>query len=247
MTSPTPIPDWQLPPGVDRGLWDYLHSNEMVGGYDAHMALSPLAAADISYCESHFPTPGSLVDLGCGTGRLTQHFARRGFSCLGVDLSEEMLAAARANPVPNAEYLQANLVDLAPLPDAAFDYAACLFSTLGMIRGADNRTAALQSAYRVLKPGGHLVLHVHNRRFYPIALRTLRSGDIAMSQAYGGAKLSLYHYTRREAISLLKRTGFDVQNISPIGVRSTSGLSRPWLLPRLRAYGYLIAARKRTA
>src|SRR5205814_6229958 len=23
------IPDWQLPPGVDRGLWDYLHSGEM--------------------------------------------------------------------------------------------------------------------------------------------------------------------------------------------------------------------------
>ena len=27
-------PDWQLPPGVDRGLWDYLHSGEMVSGYD---------------------------------------------------------------------------------------------------------------------------------------------------------------------------------------------------------------------
>ena len=31
------IPDWQLPPGVDRGLWDYLHAGEMVAGYDEQM------------------------------------------------------------------------------------------------------------------------------------------------------------------------------------------------------------------
>ena len=34
------IPDWQLPPGVDRGLWDYLHSGEMVRGYDGQVAAS---------------------------------------------------------------------------------------------------------------------------------------------------------------------------------------------------------------
>ena len=28
------LPDWQLPPGVDRGLWDYLHADDMVAGYD---------------------------------------------------------------------------------------------------------------------------------------------------------------------------------------------------------------------
>ena len=36
-----PTPDWQLPPGVDRGLWDYLHSTGMVAGYDDQMAASP--------------------------------------------------------------------------------------------------------------------------------------------------------------------------------------------------------------
>ena len=32
------IPDWQLPEGVDRGLWDYLHAGDMVAGYDEQMA-----------------------------------------------------------------------------------------------------------------------------------------------------------------------------------------------------------------
>src|SRR6188472_3495074 len=97
-TIPLPmIPDWQLPPGVDRGLWDYLHSGDVVRGYDGQMAASPLARADVAFCERAFPTPGRLVDLGCGTGRLCVHFAAKGCGCVGVDLSDEMLAKAREN------------------------------------------------------------------------------------------------------------------------------------------------------
>src|ERR1700739_1276530 len=91
------IPDWQLPPGVDRGLWDYLHATDMVTGYDEQMRASHLARADVTFCERAFPSPGKLVDLGCGTGRLCVHFAAKGYECVGVDLSEEMLAKARDN------------------------------------------------------------------------------------------------------------------------------------------------------
>ena len=52
------IPDWQLPPGVDRGLWDYLHAADVAAGYDEQVRASPLAAADVAFCEKAFPTPG---------------------------------------------------------------------------------------------------------------------------------------------------------------------------------------------
>src|SRR4051794_19905937 len=104
------IPDWQLPAGVDRGLWDYLHSTEMVSGYDAQMAASPLAAQDIAFCEKHFKQ-GSLLDLGCGTGRLCHHFAKKGFACTGVDLSDAMLEQARTMP-SNVNWVKANIVEL---------------------------------------------------------------------------------------------------------------------------------------
>src|SRR5438132_10844022 len=126
------IPDWQLPEGVDRGLWDYLHSSEMVRGYDEQMTASPLARADVAFCEKAFPTPGRLVDLGCGTGRLCLHFTAKGFECVGVDLSEEMLAKARENAATKTSglsFVTANIVDLSELPDKGFDYAVCLFST----------------------------------------------------------------------------------------------------------------------
>ena len=73
------VPDWQLPAGVDRGLWDYLHAADMVAGYDEQMRASPLAGADVAFCARAFPAAGRLLDLGCGTGRLCAHFAAQGF------------------------------------------------------------------------------------------------------------------------------------------------------------------------
>lgn len=243
------LPDWQLPPGVDRGLWDYLHAGEMVAGYDAQMAASPLAAADVAFCERWFEAPGRLLDLGCGTGRLCLHFAAKGHECVGVDLSGEMLATARANAAADGvavEWVRANLLELDNLPAGSFDSAACLFSTLGMVRGADNRAKVVATASRLLRPGGRFALHVHNRYFARLGLaRTVGqwwrtqlggpdAGDITMSQAYGGAPLTLHHFTRRGAIGLLTAAGFAVREVLPVG---TDG-RRAWPTPRV--YGWLL-------
>jgi SAM-dependent methyltransferase len=240
------IPDWQLPPGVDRGLWDYLHSGEMVAGYDAQMAACPLARRDVAFCERAFPAPGRLLDLGCGTGRLCARFARKGYECVGADLSPEMLAKARANADAagvSVEWVSANLVDLDGLADASFDYAACLFSTLGMVRGEDNRRAAVGSVRRVLKPGGRFVLHAHNRYFTRLGWAGLRSGDITMSQAYAGAPLTLHHFSRGEVMGLLRSAGFRVTRVEAVADGDTP-LSVPWLWGWRRAYGYLLLAER---
>jgi SAM-dependent methyltransferase len=234
-------PDWQLPPGVDRGLWDYLHSAEMVAGYDDAMAVSALATVDVAFCEAHFAKPGRFVDLGCGTGRLAKHFAAKGYDCLGIDLSDEMLVAARRDPTTAAKFEIGNLTDLTAIADGSFDYAACLFSTLGMIRGEPNRRKALAEARRILKPGGTFVVHVHNRYFVrELGLRGFRNADLTMPQAYGGAALTLTHFSRRSIGRWLRDAGFAVTAVQPV---ATDGpLRRPWLLPGLRAYGYLVAA-----
>jgi len=242
------IPDWQLPPGVDRGLWDYLHADEMVATYDEQMRVSPLAAADVAFCERVFSTTGKLVDLGCGTGRLCVHFAGKGYDCVGVDLSDEMLAKARENE-PRVSWVKGNLVDLAELPTASFDYAACLFSTLGMVRGAENRAKVVANAFRLLKPGGRFVLHAHNRYFgglgtsrvlgqrWKTLLASATAGDITMSQAYGGAPLTLHHFTQREVTGLLEAAGFAVRELFAIGDDGQPATGS-------RVYGWLVWAER---
>ena len=253
-------PDWQLPPGVDRGLRDYFASAEMVRGYDEQMAASALAAADIAFCEAAFPSPGRLVDLGCGTGRLAVHFAARGFDCVGVDLSDAMLTQARANAAArgvSVEWHAGNLVELGGLPTASFDFAASLFSSLGMVRGADHRSAAVAEVARLLKPGGRFVLHVHNRYFRGLgwrrvladavktAMKRPRAGDVTMPQAYAGAPLTLHHFTRLSAVGLLGAHGLRVVSVNAVSV---TGRVRPaaWR-DTLSAYGYLLLAERTTA
>ncbi len=245
------IPDWQLPPGVDRGLWDYLHASQMVVNYDEQMHTSPLAGADVAYCERVFRTPGRLLDLGCGTGRLCRALAPKGFACVGVDLSEDMLAKAREfDPANRVEWVQANLVELETFTPESFDYAACLFSTLGMIRGHENRRRVLANARRMLKPTGSLVLHAHNRYFRGLGfsrvcgqfVRSLtnraNAGEVTMLQAYGGAPLTLHHFRYRDAVRLLAETGFRVRECVPL----TETATRPRWPQCVNAYGWLFHA-----
>ena len=56
-------------------------------------------------------TPGSVLDAGCGTGRVALELARRGVEVVGVDVDESMLATARANG-PGVEWLRHDLTTL---------------------------------------------------------------------------------------------------------------------------------------
>lgn len=230
------VPDWQLPPGVDRGLHDYIHSAEMAAGYDAQMASSLLAQTDIRFCEQHFQ-PGRLIDIGCGTGRLCRHFSPRGFECIGVDLSDEMLAAAKAAET-GTTWIKSNIVEMREFEDCSFENAACLFSTLGMVRGGHHRAAVIRNVYRILKPGGVFVLHAHNRWFGGLGWRRFRTDEFTMPQAYGGAPLTIHHFSKREVRVMLDHSGFSIREVKPICTNEKPALW-PW-----RVYGYLTAAVK---
>lgn len=259
----TPAPaDWQLPPGVGRGLWEYVNDSALARSYDASLAGSSLLETDLRFADRLFDRPGRLVDLGCGTGRLLLHFAPRGFWGVGVDLSEEMLRVTREKGAAaglSVHLLRANLVQLDGLADESFDYAACLFSTLGMVAGADNRRRVVGHAYRLLRPGGRFLLHVHNRWFNawdPQGRRWLMgnalaslagratAGDRVMPTHQGIAGLTLHVFTRREAVRLLRQTGFRLREVRPVSLRADGRLPAPWWFGWLRSYGYLLAAER---
>jgi SAM-dependent methyltransferase len=248
-------PDWQLPDGVDRGLWDYIRNDRVAREYDDALAGSPLMAVDVEYARRQFLAagPGRLIDLGCGSGRLLIPMARAGFRYTGVDLSTAMLDVVREKAtqagVP-VDLIEANLVALDEIADRSFDSAACLFSTLGMIRGRANRHRFLCHVHRLLTDKGVFVVHVHNACYrFGIGLGRKGSepGDRTMPQHRGGAELTLHHFRWQELAGDLLSAGFVIDDSLPVGVRNDGTLACPWLLPRYRAHGYLVRARKPVA
>jgi SAM-dependent methyltransferase len=253
-----PLPQWKLPAGVTRGLWEYVHSRSIAFDYDTYFADYELFEFDEQVISRHFRTPGLVADLGCGTGRALAPLCRRGFRGLAIDLSENMLAvvrekAARENlPI---ECLRANLVEL-DLPENSVDYAICLFSTLGMIQGRANRQRVLDATRRMLRPGGVFVLHVHNywwnlydpRGPWRLTMNYLRAkaiGDVEPGDRYfhyrGVQNMFLHVFTRRELAASLRRAGFRICEFIPLDARRKRELRWPWLVSSLRATGWIVA------
>ncbi|MGB3834002.1 MAG: metalloregulator ArsR/SmtB family transcription factor [Mesorhizobium sp.] len=99
----------------------------------------------------------SMLDLGTGTGRLLEIFAplyRRG---VGIDLSREMLAVARANldkaGISNVQVRQGDIF-APPVERDAFD----LVTMHQVLHYLDDPARAIREAARLLRPSGRLVI-----------------------------------------------------------------------------------------
>jgi SAM-dependent methyltransferase len=93
--------------------------------------------------------PGSLLDIGCGTGAYTELVAGHGWTTTGVDLSEDMLRRARERGL---EVVQADASRL-PFDDASFDAVLSMWTHTDV----DDFGAVVLEIARVLRPGGPFV------------------------------------------------------------------------------------------
>lgn len=109
-----------------------------------------LAAADL-------PADVRVLDAGCGTGHTALAFAPHVAEVVGVDLTEAMLAQARAlarrRGLANLSFQRGD-VERLPFPDGAFDLVTSRYSA----HHYPHPAAALREFARVLRPGGALLL-----------------------------------------------------------------------------------------
>ena len=104
----------------------------------------------------------SVLDIGCGSGRLTVELALRGAAVTGIDVSDARLAAARIRADEAgvaARFLHADMT--APLPFADAELAAAVSRLALMI--APDPVAVLRETARVVVPGGPIVTAVWAR------------------------------------------------------------------------------------
>lgn len=258
----TDRPHWQLPRGVTRGIWEYVHSDSVADDYDSYFAQNQLFDFDQQVIVDRVTSRGEagdwVVDLGCGTGRVLVHLARRGFTGLAVDLSEPMLENVQQKAEEESldiHCLKCNLVELDCVADDSVAFAVCMFSTLGMIRGAAHRQQVLDHVRRILRPGGQFIFHVHNFWFNLYdpggpwwLLRNLAESsvrrDIERGDKYfnyrGVHNMFLHVFTHRELQRVLRKAGFRKTQFIWLHPQRHRGLKAPWFFGQLRANGWIV-------
>jgi SAM-dependent methyltransferase len=98
------------------------------------------------------PQASTILDLGCGTGRHDLLFVERGFSVMGVDLSEQMISIAGMNRNERLQFIQgdARTVRL----DRKYDVVVALFHVMSYQVSNRDIQSVFDTASRHLDKGG---------------------------------------------------------------------------------------------
>ena len=181
--------------------------------------------------------PLTLLDVGCGSGRLSRRLFEQGFSVLGIDISPGAIHAARQRTVAadaagrslRFEEADVSADDPPRLEGGPFHVVVCqlVISIIGTIR---QRANLLRHVHDVLRPSGHLFLSASGvsdtinagyARLYAEDLHLTGERHTYLSRDAGGEVLyATHHFAVDELASLLEAAGFG--EISVMNEKETS-------------------------
>ena len=136
--------------------------NEYAPFYDWENART-VQRRDVPFWESlALAADGQVLELGTGTGRIAIPLARAGARVTGVDLSAQMLGRAvqrlRRARSPRRPHLVRADIRALPFGSGTFALVAAPYGVLQSLIRERDLQAALESASRVVRPGGRLVV-----------------------------------------------------------------------------------------
>lgn len=142
---------------------------------------------------------GPVVDVGCGSGRITAYLAGRGVDAFGVDLSPAMVEVARGDH-PGLRFEVGSMTDL-DLADASMGGLVAWYS---LIHVPDEEIGSVLAQFRrVLRPGARLLIGFH-------------VGDESRlkTEGYGGHAMRVYVHLRtpERMTAWLDDAGFTVES-----------------------------------
>lgn len=112
------------------------------------------------YTKAAEMVSGNVLEIGCGWGRGLHLLTEAADHYTGIDKNAELIAAL-SKAYPESTFIQANIPPLGTLADNTFDYIV----TFQVIEHIENDDLFVKECYRVLKPGGKLLLTTVNRTF----------------------------------------------------------------------------------
>jgi SAM-dependent methyltransferase len=137
--------------------WAELSAGSTGADYAARFSALAASGQDVHgearFCAGLLPPPATVLDAGCGTGRVAIRLAELGYRCTGIDLDASMLAEARRT-APELTWLLGDLVELAQ--DRQFDLVVAAGNVIPLLAPGTLADAVANLA-AVLGPDGLLV------------------------------------------------------------------------------------------
>jgi SAM-dependent methyltransferase len=112
----------------------------------------------------------SVLDYGCGTGRHSIEFFKRGLKVIGFDVSSDMLALAAKN--------YPSIVFSNEIPQEQFSLVCCLFAVFNYLPGKTAAIEVLKTMKKSLTPGGVIVIEMWNGVSVPFLSERSKTKEI---------------------------------------------------------------------
>ncbi len=157
----------------------------------------------------------SVLDIGCGTGRLTLHVARiigPGGRVIGIDPSVQRIEVAQRKVVPllNVNFKTGNSNDLYHFEGDSFDIVYLNI----VLHWIQEKEDALSQIYRVLKPGGKLGITTGNKD-KPYTVKSIIEEVLCRPRYAGAAEKEISKPVNMDELkALLEGTGFKIIEMS---------------------------------
>ncbi|UCI20587.1 class I SAM-dependent methyltransferase [Mesorhizobium sp. B2-1-8] len=197
-----------------------------------------------------------IVDLGCGFGWFCRWAHDQGAAdVLGLDLSEKMLARARAaGPDTGITYERANLDQLS-LPQSGFDLA---YSSLAL-HYVEHIARLFRTVHQALSPGGHFVFSTEHpiymtptnpgwsidgegKKTWPVDRYLVEGPRKTDWLAKGVVK---HHRTIGTTLNTLIRTGFTIEHVEEFRPTDAQIAAMPDLAEELERPMFLLVSARR--
>ncbi len=131
------------------------------GEFKTLHAVNPLR---LQFIRSHTPLAGArIIDVGCGGGILSEGLAQAGGQVTGIDLAEELIAAAKAHAEISKLTIDYQLISAEALAEThpeSFDIVTCM----EMLEHVPDPESVVLACAKMVRPGGHLFFSTLNRK-----------------------------------------------------------------------------------
>lgn len=173
------------------------------------------------------PMPGErILDLGCGTGYLTNLIAQAGARVIGVDNSPAMIQRAKAS-YPDLDFKGMSATDMQF--DSPFD---AVFSN-ATLHWIVEKEAAIDNMYHALRTGGRLVLEMGGKGNVDDIVVAIRKTLTRHSYYSNAATQTWYFPSLGDYASLLEKRGFQIKYAShfdrPTKLQDTDNGIKDWI------------------